>query len=140
MCGADLEVIKCKECSKWFKNKRGYNIHYNRMHVCNHKQKEISPSFDFNLIKQFITSEIQKALKMFNFNIPTIKKNDINTGILPIKSAKKIPSFTPFEANKRLVIKELKEQLKKGINDVLQKVGSFDEQINFLETPIEVLV
>ena len=126
-------MIKCKVCGGWFRTKKGCNIHYSRMHKHVQKQKDVNV-FDFNEIKLFITSEIQRTLKEINFN-RVVKSDDVNVGIIPIKTVK-MPSFTPFEANKRLVIKELKEQLKKGINNVLKEVGSFDEQINFLEVTI----
>lgn len=123
-------MIKCKECKRWFGTKKGCNIHYNKMHEHVQKQKEVN-SFDFNEIKTFITLEIQRIFKEFNFS-KSITNNTVDLGIVPNKITK-MPNFNPFESNKRLVIKELKEQLKKGINNVLKEVGSFDDQINFLE-------
>ena len=124
-------MIKCEVCNKWFKTKKGFNIHYERMHKC--IQCEEIPSFDMNEIKNFITSEIQRTLKEFRFNGITTQNNSV--GIVPIK-ADKMPIFDPFECNKRLVVKELKEKLKKGITNVLKEVGSFDSDINFLEVPV----
>ncbi|KKM79362.1 hypothetical protein LCGC14_1350770 [marine sediment metagenome] len=129
-------MIKCKKCNRWFKTKRGCNIH-NRMHKNIQGQEE--PGFDMNEIKLFITSEIQIALKELNFNRSTIRNSEGNVGILPVKITK-MPKFNPVESNKRLVVKELKIQLAKGINNILQKVGSFDDKINFYETPIGILV
>ena len=130
-------MIKCKICKRWFKTKKGCNIHRSLLHKNVQKQKEIN-TFDFNEIKTFITSEIQRMLKGFNFSNPINNNNIKDVGIVPIKITK-IPSFNPFESNKRLVIKELKTELLKGISNVLQKIGSFDDQIDFLKV-VEILV
>jgi len=132
-------MSKCKKCNRWFKNKRANNTHYSRMHGNIQSQEEINTSFDFNEIKVFITSEIKKALKELNFSKSDIINDDDNVGIISIKPAKKMPKFNSFETNKHLVVKELKEQLSKGIENVLKEVGSFDNQINFLEH-VEILV
>lgn len=128
-------MIKCEECGKWFGTKRGLNIHY-RIHKNIQKKEVINSVFDFNEIKVFITSEIQKALKELNFSKPISGKE---IGIVSIKTAKKMPKFDPVKVNKHLVVKELKEQIAKGIKNILVPKGSFDNQINFLEIPIEIL-
>ena len=132
-------MIKCEECKRWFKTKRGHDVHYNRMHKYIKRQEELT--FDTNEIKVFITSEIRRVFNDFKKSI-NYNNNTENRGILPIRIAK-MPVFNPFESDKRLVIKELKEQLevmvKDGIGNVLQEIGSFDEQITFLEVPIGIL-
>jgi len=122
---------KCEVCGKWLKTIRGYNTHYRMIH-----KHSLNPTFDFNEIKLFITSEIQKALKDFNFSRPINNDKTEDAGIIPNKPAKKMPKFSILEVNKHLVVKELKEQLAKGINNVLQRIGSFDNEINFLEIPV----
>ena len=131
-------MIKCK-CGRWFGTKKGHNIHYSKMHKHTQKQKCVNV-FDFNEIKLFITSEIQRMLKEFNFNSVVVKSNEVRVGIVPIKNVKQMPVFDPFESNKRLVIKELKESLLKGIGNVLKEIGSFDDQLNFLDVPIKISV
>ncbi len=133
-----VEIVRCKRCNHILHNpesiKRGYGKTCYRIIQLQEKQPE---KFDTKEIKTLITSEIQRILKEFNFNRPIIHNNTEDIEIVPIRITK-IPKFNPIEVNKRLVIKELKEQLQKGINNVLQEVGSFDEQINFLE-PIGIL-
>lgn len=128
-----IQIVRCKRCNHILHNsesiKRGYGKTCYRIIQLQGKQPE---KFDMKEIKTLITSEIQRVLKEFNFNRPIIHNNTEDIGIIPIIITK-IPKFNPIEANKRLVIKELKEQLQKGINNVLQEVGSFDEQINFYE-------
>lgn len=131
------EQIKCLRCGRVLTSKdsieRKYGLKCFRiMQLQQAKQPE---KLDMKEIKTFITSEIQKALKEFNFNRPIIQ--NITSGIIPIKP-NNMPKFDPIEVNKRLVVKELKEQLQKGINNILHEVGSFDEQINFFE-PIGIL-
>lgn len=133
--------IRCKRCNHILTNKlsisRGMgDTCYRIIQLQKAKQPEQPEQFDMKEIKVFITSEIQKALKEFNFNRPVINNNTENNGIIP--KTTNIPKFNPIEANKRLVVKELKEQIQKGINKILQEVGSFDEQINFIET-VEIL-
>lgn len=137
------EIVRCKRCGRILKKKRsiqlGYgNTCYRIIQLQKAKQPEQPEQFDMKEIKVFITSEIQKALKEFNFNRPIINNNTENNGIIPPIKPTNIPKFNPIEANKRLVVKELKEQIQKGINNILQEVGSFDEQINFIET-VEIL-
>ena len=127
-------MIKCEKCQRWFGTNKGLNIHYSKMHKHVQKQKEVNV-FDFNEIKTFITLEIQRVFKEFSLNNPIKCNNTEDLGILPNKIAT-MPVFNPFESNKRLVIKELREKLKEGIGNVLKEIGSFDEQINFLEIPI----
>lgn len=129
------ENIRCKRCNRILTSKesikRGYGLTCYRIVQLQEKQ----PAFDMEEIKTFITSEIQRTLKEFNFSRTTTQNN--NVGIVPVKiKITKMPKFDPNEVNKRLVVKELKKQLKKGINNVLQKVGSFDSDINFLEVPV----
>ncbi len=127
------ENIRCKRCNRILTSKesikRGYGLKCYRIVQLQEKQL----AFDMKEIKIFITSEIQRTLKEFRFNRITTQNNSV--GIVPIK-ADKMPVFDPFESDKRLVVKELKEQLEKGINNVLQEVGSFDSDINFLEVPV----
>jgi len=129
--------MRCKRCNRILKNPKSIKRQYGDTcyRIIQLQKAEQPEKFDMNEIKNFITSEIQNALKEFNFNRSIINNN---TGIIPIKP-KTMPKFDPIEANKRLVVKELKEQLEKGINSVLQKVGSFDNEINFLEAPVEIL-
>lgn len=133
-----VEIVRCKRCNHILHNlesiKRGYGKTCYRIIQLQETQPE---RFDMKEIKTLITSEIQRTLKEFNFNRPIIHNNIEDIGIVPIRITK-MPKFNPIEVNKRLVIKELKEQLQKGINNVLQEVGSFDEQIDFLE-PIGIL-
>ena len=132
--------MKCKICNRWFKNKRAYTTHHSRMHRNTKNQEDVNTSFDFNEIKTFITSEIEKALKELNFSKPAINNdNTKDIGIVPIKTAKKMPKFNPLEVDKRMVIKDLKECLAEGIKSILKPMGSFDTQINFLEVPVEIL-
>lgn len=133
-----VEIVRCKRCNHILHNlesiKRGYGKTCYRII----QLQEIQPEkFDIKEIKTLITSEIQRTLKEFNFNRLITHNNAEDIEIVPIRITK-IPKFNPIEVNKRLVIKELKEQLQKGINNVLQEIGSFDEQINFLE-PIGIL-
>ena len=88
--------------------------------------------FDTIEMKSFIKLEIRRVLNGFSFS-KTANTKDV--GIVPNKITK-MPVFNPLESNKRLVMKELKSELLKGISNVLHEVGSFDEQINFLEMPI----
>jgi len=131
-------MTKCKRCAKELKNVESIKRGYGKVCYRIHKLQEIEQreQFDMNEIRTFITSEIQRFLKDFNFNRTT--NNNDDQGILPNKITK-MPAFNSFESNKRLVIKELKEKLKEGINSVLQEVGSFDEQINFLDVSIGIL-
>ena len=135
-------MCKCKMCGHTLTNpesiKRGMGKTCARIFKLQEASKpEQSEQFDMNEMRTFITSEIQRALRELNFS-KTITNNTVDLGILPNKITK-IPTFNPFESNKRLVIKELKEQLKTGIDNVLQKVGSFDDQIGFLDDPISIL-
>ncbi len=127
------ENIRCKRCNRILTSKesikRGYGLKCYRIV----QLQEREPAFDMEEIKKFIISEIQRILKEFDFNRTTTQNNSV--GIVPIKTIK-MPKFDCNEVNKRLVIKELKEQLEKGINNVLQKVGNFDSDINFLEVPV----
>lgn len=133
-----IEIVRCKRCNHILHNpesiKRGYGKTCYRIIQLQEKQPE---KFDMKEVKTLITSEIQRVLKEFNFNRPMIYNNTENIEIIPTK-IKKMPKFNIIEVNKRLIIKELKEQLQKGISNVLQQVGSFDEQINFYE-PIGIL-
>ena len=124
---------KCLRCGHILTNKQSIERGYGKTcyRIIN-LQKAEEPKPDMKEIKKLITSEIQKVLKEFNFNKPIIHNNTGDNGIVPIRIAK-MPKFNPFEVNKRLVVKELKEQLAKGIDNVLKEVGSFDEEINFLE-------
>ena len=129
-------MIKCEECGRWFGTKKGCNIH-KRIHKDN--QKQIKESiFDMNEIKLFITSEIQTVLKEFDFSRSIDNNNTKDIEILPIR-IKKMPKFNLIETNKHLLVKELKEELAKGIKNVLHDIGSFDNQINFYEVPVEIL-
>lgn len=138
------EIVRCKRCNRKLSNKlsieHGYGAKCYRI-ITLQKQEtkpEIKSEFDMKEIKSFITLEIQKTLNKFDFS-RHIMNNSNDVGIVPIRIAK-MPKFNIDEVNKRLVVKELKEQLEKGIDNVLQEVGSFDDKINFLETPIEVPV
>ncbi|KKM25454.1 hypothetical protein LCGC14_1594830 [marine sediment metagenome] len=134
-----VEIVRCKRCNHILHSLESIKKGYGRvcMRIIKLQKAEQQMKLDMKEIKDFITSEIQNILKKFNFSRPIIN-NNIENGILPIKITK-MPKFNPVEANKRLVVKELKTQLAKGINNVLQKVGSFDDKINFYETPIGVL-
>lgn len=139
-----VEIVRCKRCGRKLTSKESIERQYGStcskiMQLHQVKEPEQPEQLDMNEIKTFITSEIQKALKDFNFN-REIKHNDNseNNGINPVRITN-MPKFNPIEANKRLVVKELKEQLQKGINNILQEVGSFDEHINFLERPVGIL-
>ena len=135
-------MCKCKRCGKELRSaesiKKGYGKTCYRIVQLNQTNKpepEQAEKIDMEEIKSFISLEIEKALKNFNFS----KLNNDNTEdivIVSIKPAKKMPKFNPLEANKHLVVKELKEQLAKGIRNMLKPMGSFDNQINFLEIPV----
>ena len=129
--------IRCKRCGRILKNQKSIQLGYGKTcyRISQLNKPKQPEKLDMKEIKTFITSEIQKALKEFNFSKPIVQ--NITSGIIPIKP-NNMPKFDPIEVNKRLVVKELKEQLQKGIENVLQKVGSFDEQINFVE-PIGIL-
>ena len=137
-----MEEVRCKKCNHILTNKlsisRGMGDTCYRIHrLLQEANKPEKP--DMKEIKTFISSEIVRIFKEFNFNKPI--NNTESLGILP-KKITKIPIFNPFESDKRLVIKDLKEQLEvmvtSGIKSVLQEVGSFDTEINFLEVPIGI--
>lgn len=134
-----MEIVRCKRCGRILKNQKSIQLGYGNTcyRIFQLNKPEQPEQLDMKEIKTFITSEIQKALEEFNFNRPMINNNTENNGKIPIKNTK-MPKFDPLEANKRLVVKELKEQLQKGINNILQKVGSFDTQINFLEVLVGI--
>ena len=140
-----MEIVRCKRCGRKLTNpesiERKYGMKcYRIIQLQKSEVQEEPENFNMNEIKLFITSEIQEALKDFNFNKPVNNKDAEDKGIVPVKTAKKMPKFNILEVSKRLVVKELKEQIQKGINNILQDVGSFDNQINFLEVPIGILV
>ncbi len=140
-----MEIVRCKRCNRILKKessiKRKYgDICWRIIKLQKIEQPKRPEQFDMKEIKLFITSEIQRILKEFNFNRPIIHKNLESIGKIPSIRIIEIPKFNLIEVNKRLIIKELKEQLQKGINNVLQEVGSFDEQISFYEVPIEISV
>lgn len=139
-----MSKCKCQKCGRILTNpesiKRGYGatcFRIIKLSQTNKTEPEQPEKLDINEIKLFITSEIQKALKDFNFSKTINNDNTEDTGIVPIK-IKKMPKFNILEVNKRMVVKELKEQLAKGIKNMLQEVGSFDEQIDFLEIPVGI--
>jgi hypothetical protein len=133
-------MCKCKRCGRILKNlesiKLGYGATCYRIVTLQEKQPE---KIDVKELKAFITLEIKRVLKEFNFNRPLIHNNTENLGIIPPIKLNKIPIFDSFESDKRLVIKELKEQLEKGIKNVLHKIGSFDKEINFIEGAVGIL-
>lgn len=137
-----MEIVRCKRCGRKLTNpesiERKYGMKCYRIIQLQKSevQEEEPENFNMNEIKLFITSEIQEALK--DFNKPVNNKDTEDKGIVPVKTAKKMPKFNILEVSKRLVVKELKEQLQKGINNMLQEVGSFDTQINFLEVPVGI--
>lgn len=131
-----MEIVRCKRCNHILKNpesiKRGMGKVCYRISQLN--KPEQPEKLDMNEIKSFISSEIEKTLKNFNFNRPVNNDKTEDVGIVANKPAKKMPKFNILEVSKRMVVKELKDQLQKGINNILQEVGSFDNQINFLES------
>ena len=81
---------KCEICKKWFKNLKGYRIHCSMMHSIEHLHKPNEPKsnvskaeipkatddfnpMNYNRILEIVQSEVQKALKEFNFSRPTIQ-------------------------------------------------------------------
>ncbi len=107
-----------------------------KLNQINKPEPEQPEKFDMEEIKTLITSEIEEALKELKFSRPTNNDNTKDAGYVPVKNTKKMPKFNIMEVNKCLVVKELKEQLSKGINNILFEVGSFDSQLRFLEVPI----
>jgi len=136
-------MVNCKRCGKELRSaesiKRGMGkICYRISQLQKAKQPEQPEKLDMEELKSFISLEIEKALKDFNFSRPINNDKTEDIGIVSIKPAKKMPKFNPLETNKHLVVKELKEQLVKGIENMLKPMGSFDNQINFLEIPVLV--
>ncbi len=125
--------MKCEICNRWFKNKRAYTTHYSRMHKNTKNQEDVNIGFDMNEIKTFITSEIEKALKLVNFNKPVNNDNNKGIGIVPIKTAKKMPKFNILEVSKRLVVNEMKKIFIKDFHfrDYLKPI----KPINPIEEP-----
>ena len=135
-------MCKCKRCGRKLKNQKSIQLGYGatcyRIVKLNQIDKpEKSEKFDMNEIKSFITLEIAEALKEFNFSRPINNDKTTEIGIVPIR-INKPPKFNILETNKRMVVKELREQLSKGIENILQDIGSFDEDINFYEAPMMV--
>jgi len=131
---------KCKRCGRELRSEKSIKRSYGKTcyRIVQLQEANKPEQFDMKKIKTFITLEIQRVFKEFNFNSPVIHNNSEDIGVVPIRIIK-MPKLNPFEINKRLVVKELKEQLQKGINNMLQEIGSFDNQINFLEAPVGIL-
>ena len=128
--------IRCKRCGRTLKNQKSKELGYGPTCYRIVQLQKIQPEkLDMIEIKHFITSEIQRVFRDSNFNRIATQHND--SEIVPIK-VDKPPNFDPIEVDKRLVIKELKNQLEKGIKNILYKVGSFDDQIAFIEIPVEI--
>lgn len=126
-------MVKCERCGHILTNPESIKNGYGKTcyRIIQLQKPEAKEDFNINEIKIFITSEIQKALKEFNFSRLVIR-NDDSVGIVPVRITK-MPKFDINETNRQLVIKELKEQIQKGIGNILRKVGSFDNEIKFLE-------
>lgn len=100
-------MCKCKKCGRILTNpesiKRGYGATCFRIVQLQQENKKVQPEqpekLDINEIKTFITSEIQKALKDFNFSRPINNDNVEGIGIVPIR-IKKMPKFNILEVNK----------------------------------------
>lgn len=97
------KMCKCKRCGMKLTNKKSIELGYGAtcFRIIQLNNQETKPeqieNLDMNEIKSFITSEIENALKSFNFNRPNNDKSE-NIGIVSTK-VKKMPKFNILNIN-----------------------------------------
>ncbi|KKL91087.1 hypothetical protein LCGC14_1898260 [marine sediment metagenome] len=120
-------MIKCPKCGKWWSNKKGFNIHYSRMH--NQKQ-EVQVNVNNSQITEILNRI--KLLELDNVFMKCQLKHKTFNGksVKPIEQIKTDEARPERDENKvqfNDVVKELKVMLKSE-EPILQKGFRFNDE------------